>query len=358
MNPSFHEVIVASDAERRDLFLGAAARLGTAVQNVEKDFWVCWTLDVLFNGLEAGGPRLLFKGGTSLSKAFGLISRFSEDIDITVFRDDLGQSADVAELDALSGKQRRARLDDIRNACQSYIAGPLTEQFTQLATAIIPDADFRLEPDPEDKDGQTLLFWYPAVTATTGDYIRSAVKIEAGAKSALDPHVVATVTPYVAQDLPDLNLTVANVTTVKPERTFWDKVIILHGLRQWYDRRGELRHGGQRVSRHYYDVHQLMQAMSAHDWQADHALAIDCAHHARLFFGSADLGLNTAIPGTFTLTPSPAMRDAITRDYAAMSGMVFGEIAQLDAVLASVERFEQMVNSFATVAPPTQEEQR
>lgn len=79
MNPSFHDVIAASDAERRDLFLGTAARLGTAVQNVEKDFWVCWTLDALFNGLAVGGPRLLFKGGTSLSKAFGLISRFSED---------------------------------------------------------------------------------------------------------------------------------------------------------------------------------------------------------------------------------------------------------------------------------------
>jgi predicted nucleotidyltransferase component of viral defense system len=91
LNPAIHAVITASDVERRDLFLGAAARLGTAVQNVEKDFWVCWTLDSLFNGLEVGGPRLLFKGGTSLSKAFGLISRFSEDIDITVFREDLGQ---------------------------------------------------------------------------------------------------------------------------------------------------------------------------------------------------------------------------------------------------------------------------
>jgi len=104
LNPAFHTVITASDVERRDLFLGAAARLGTAVQNVEKDFWVCWTLDALFNGLEVGGPRLLFKGGTSLSKAFGLITRFSEDIDITVFRDDLGQGAEVADLDALSGK--------------------------------------------------------------------------------------------------------------------------------------------------------------------------------------------------------------------------------------------------------------
>ena len=62
MNPSFHDVIAARNAERRDLFLGAAARLGTAVQNVEKD---CWTLDALFNGLAVGGPRLLFKGGIS-----------------------------------------------------------------------------------------------------------------------------------------------------------------------------------------------------------------------------------------------------------------------------------------------------
>lgn len=353
MNPSFHDVIAANDAERRDLFLGTAARLGTAVQNVEKDFWVCWTLDTLFNGLSVGGPRLLFKGGTSLSKAFGLISRFSEDIDITVFRDDLGQAADVAELTALSGKRRRARLDAIRTACQAYIAGPLTVQFTQLAASVIPEARFRLEPDPEDKDGQTLLFWYPAVTATGGDYVRSAVKIEFGAKSALDLHVAATVTPYVAQDLPDLNLTVTNVTTVKPERTFWDKAIILHGLRQWHDR-----HGGQRISRHYYDVHQLMQSVSAHEWQADRALAIDCAQHARLFFGSVDLGLDTAIPGTFTLTPSAAMRDALARDYVAMSGMIFGEIPALNAVLASAEKFEQIVNGATTAASLAHEERR
>jgi len=120
--------------------------------------------------------------------------------------------------------------------------------------------------------------------------------------------------------------------------------MILHGLRQWYDRRGELRHGGQRVSRHYYDVHQLMQAPSADSWQTDHALAIDCARHARLFFGSADLGLDIAVPGTFTLTPTTAMRDALAKDYEAMAGMVFGDIPPLNAVLASAERFEQIVN--------------
>src|SRR3990172_11815803 len=113
MNAAFREVIAAGDDNRRDLFLTTARRLGTAVQNVEKDFWVCWTLDVLFNGLKAGHPRLLFKGGTSLSKSFGLIDRFSEDIDITVFRDDLGEAASIAELEALSGKKHLSPLHPI-----------------------------------------------------------------------------------------------------------------------------------------------------------------------------------------------------------------------------------------------------
>ena len=67
---------------------------------------MCWILDALFNGLQPGGPRLLFKGGTSLSKGFGLIARFSEDIDITVFREDIGEPATVEELESISGKKR------------------------------------------------------------------------------------------------------------------------------------------------------------------------------------------------------------------------------------------------------------
>ena len=85
MNAALQTVVAASTAERRDLFLSAATRVGTTLEYIEKDFWVCWTLDALFNGL-GDRPRLLFKGGTSLSKAFNLISRFSEDIDITVAR--------------------------------------------------------------------------------------------------------------------------------------------------------------------------------------------------------------------------------------------------------------------------------
>ena len=342
MNEAYNDVIAASDRDRNALFAETAARLGTAVQNVEKDFWVCWTLDALFNGMDADSPRLLFKGGTSLSKAFGLIPRFSEDIDITVFRADIGQAVEIAALDALSGKQRRVRLDAIRESCKAYISGPLSARLAQHAAASGGDR-MRLEHDPDDADGQTLLLWYPAAAARADDYIRSAVKIEAGAKSALDPHTVASVVPYIADDL-DLDLRVSNVVTVEAERTFWDKVIILHGLRQWFDRRGALRHGGQRVSRHHYDVHQLLKNERSSAWLKNRALAANCATHARLFFGSTDLGLESAARGTFTLMPSQPMREALRTDYAAMTGMIFGDVPPLDAILASVEEVERQVN--------------
>lgn len=94
MNPDFNRLLTESAGDRLDAFVATARRLGTTVQNVEKDFWVCWTLDALFNGLQPDGPRLLFKGGTSLSKVHGLIERFSEDIDITVFRVDTRMGGD------------------------------------------------------------------------------------------------------------------------------------------------------------------------------------------------------------------------------------------------------------------------
>ena len=101
--------LALSPHDRRVYIEQAAIHRDVSPIMLEKDFWVCWTLDALFNGDNAGDPRLLFKGGTSLSKAYGLISRFSEDIDITIFRDDLGEDASVKDLEALSNNQRRNR---------------------------------------------------------------------------------------------------------------------------------------------------------------------------------------------------------------------------------------------------------
>jgi hypothetical protein len=343
--------LAASAEDRRGAFLATAARLDTGEVNVEKDFWVCWTLEALFNRLTGERPRLLFKGGTSLSKGYGLISRFSEDIDVTVFRDDLGQAAGVTDLEAMSGKKRKAKLQAIKQACQAYVAGPLREQLAArlaetLAAAGI-DAPARIEPDPDDPDAQTLLLWYPSLAAPAdgAGYIRPAVKIESGAKSALDPHHPRRLRPYVDDDLPDLDLAVDGVTTVDPERTFWDKVVIAHGLRRWFDKHGQLKGGGQRVTRHHYDLYRLMGSDVGPAAAANLALGADCVAHARMFFNSPDLDLASARPGSFALTPSPDMRAALAQDYQAMGGMIFGQPPPFEAVMGSLSQLEARLNA-------------
>jgi hypothetical protein len=329
--------------------VGTANRLRTNEQNIEKDFWVCWTLDALFNQLEAGGPRLLFKGGTSLSKGYGLIERFSEDIDITVFREDIGQPATFEELEALSGKKRNARLETIKAACQKYIQGPMLAQLGELLRQELQTGNLkanraRVEADPADPDGQSLLLWYPTSTVEGNAYIRRAIKIESGAKSALDPHAPVVIKPYIADDLPNLNMAVGNVTTVDPRRTFWDKTVILHGLRRWWDHRGELRGGGQRVSRHYYDVYRLLASEIGQKATDDVKMAEDCVRHARMFFNRPDLDLASAVPGSFALTPHDGMLVDLWRDFEAMSGMVFGPIPSMNDVIAAIVELEQRIN--------------
>ena len=349
MTPGFHDIMAATEADRRDLFLSTSMRLGTPIQNVEKDFWVCWMLDLLFNDAGDHEPRLLFKGGTSLSKSHGLISRFSEDIDITVFREDLGQAVEVEDLEGLSGKKQRANLNAIKVACQRYIASILKTRLTTHIASVferagLPMSSSTVTLDPDDSDQQTLLIAYPAVSSQSGDYNPPTVKIEAGAKSALDPHRHTTVTPYLAQEVPNLILAVNNVVTIDAERTFWDKVVIIHGQRRWFERRGGLRRQGQRVSRHYYDLYRLLHSDVGRRAARDLALSRDCARPARMFFNSSDRDLASAQPGSFTLSPLPEMDTQLRRDYTAMVGMIFGEVPEWESIIETIRLFEQQVN--------------
>jgi hypothetical protein len=343
MTAAYKEVISAPPRDRLDLFLATANRLGAPVGNVEKDFWVCWTLNALYHERPPGGPRLLFKGGTSLSKAYGLIQRFSEDIDITVFREDLDEVASVEELEALSNKKRRARLDAIRDACRTYITGPLRD-FLAAQLADATGGAGRIEIDEADPDGQTLLVWYPEVEPRDGAYVRPAVRIESGAKSALDPNRPVTIRPYIAEEAAGLDLAVADVITIEATRTFWDKVVIAHGLRRWYERRGVLRQEGQRVSRHYYDLHCLLNSDVGKAALADRDLGADCVRHARMFFDRPDYDLASAAPGTFAVAPVGEMVDALKRDYANTTAMIFGVAPGFDEIVASAKQIEDAAN--------------
>lgn len=348
MNSAYQSIISASDDDRRGLFLASATRLGTTIQNIEKDFWVCWTLDALFTKLKPGGPRLLFKGGTSLSKAYDLISRFSEDIDVTVFREDIGHTDSLEQLKAFSGNKRRERLAAIKAGCQAYINGRLREELGNYARQTMEAANkapdtLQVVADPDDKDQQSLLIRYPSVVGESG-YVLPSVKIESGAKSALDPNTKKLILPYLATDFRQgSDLGIEGVTTIHAERTFLDKILILHGLTFHFDAKGELR-GNGRMSRHYYDVHRLMTANVGAAACEDEPLIADCVEHARIFFNRKDSGLEYAHRGSFRLVPTGAMRDAVAADYSAMSTMIFGDKPTLASVLESVVRAEELLN--------------
>ena len=339
----FQEIVSASAADRSDLFLTAANRLSAPLINIEKDFWVCWTLNALYHRLPAGGPRMLFKGGTSLSKAYGLINRFSEDIDVTVFRDDLGHTATPEELAALSNKKRKAAIEAIQADCCAYITGPL---LSSLADLIAEDTNGqgRIEIDPADETGQTLLIWYPRVDGSDTGYVQAAVKIESGAKSALDPNSPQTISPYIADDVMGINLAVLDVRTIDAERTFWDKVIIVHGLRNWFDSRGVLRQDGQRISRHYYDLHCTLNTDKGKAAVADLDLGRDCVAHAKTFFNRPAFNLDSAKPGSFSLVPPEDMAARLIADYKNTEAMIFGEAPRFESILKSITTLEDQLN--------------
>ena len=134
------------------------------------------------------------------------------------------------------------------------------------------------------------------------------------------------------------------VRTIDAGRTLWDKVIIVHGLRRWFERRGQLRQEGQRISRHYYDLHCLVEAGIGTATITNGALGAECVRHARLFFDRPDYDLTSATAGTFALSPHAEMAAALKRDYEAMAGMIFGPPPAFEEVLASIRQIEQVIN--------------
>ena len=162
---------------------------------------------------------------------------------------------------------------------------------------------------------------------------------------ALEPNSERTIRPYLHDDVPDGDFGVKNVTTVDVTRTFWDKIVILHGLRRWFDNRGELKGNGQRVSRHHCDVHQLLGSDAGQMALKDRKLCADCVTHARMFFNRPAFDLATATPPTFCVRSEGAMLDGLRRDYRAMSGMIFGDAPAFEDVVGSLEELETALNA-------------
>ena len=342
---AFKSFLALSEWDRRDVFETAAFRLDTLPGHVEKDFWVCLVLDVLYNRLPDGHPRLLFKGGTSLSKVFGLIRRFSEDIDLAVHRGDLGFAGDRDPIIAggLSNKKRNALFKELARACGGYVLGELN---AALATLIGETTDgCEVLPDGDDGDGQTLLVSYPTLYPGGGAaYVSPRVKIEAGARSALEPDVTCAVRPYVADDLPDWPFDVGNVATLAAKRTYWEKLLILHGVHCGYRDEKRLPADKDRISRHYYDTATMTASEVGGSALSDEGLLDAVRNHNLVAFRQAWKRFEEAVPGTVQLVPQPGLRAAIERDYRAMRDMILGDAPAFEWIMDRLLHAETVIN--------------
>jgi len=254
------------------------------------------------------------------------------------------------DLECISGKKQRKYFEGITTACQQYIKLHLQPRLEKTIHSIFSEFTSKekipiVELDPTDKSQQTILIRYSGINQIGNNYIAPTVKIEGGAKSALDPHKSTAIFPYIAHEMKSEQFRVPNVITIDAERTFWDKIVILHGIRRWYDSKGVMRQNGHRFSRHYYDVYQLLNSDIGNLAKSRLDLAADCTRHAKMFFNSSSLDLNSAQPGTFSIVPCQDMQKILKNDYDAMSGMIFGDIPDFSAIIESLIVLEKELNS-------------
>ncbi len=335
-----------SAADQTLTFEQAGARKGLTPSSVEKDFWVSWTLRELF-GLPSLADRLTFKGGTSLSKAWSLIDRFSEDIDLTIHRESLGFGAPNDPEAAKSKTQRGVRMKALVAACGAHVGSRVLPELAATIDAALAGRPWDLSPDPDDPDAQTLLYRYPSLfPVSQARYLRPVVKIEFGARSDPSPSETRTIRPLVAEVFPRaFEDAECPVRALSPLRTFWEKAMLLH--EETYRPAHKPRR--PRMARHYYDVHRLIDRGIARDACADPALFDRVIQHRRLFFAQNWVDYATLRPGTLRLGPAAAHEDAWRADYGAMEREMFtAPPPSFDTILASVRAFETWFNARAT----------
>ena len=331
--------------DRADLFATVAARRGLNAAIVEKDFWVCWTLRRLFT-LENPPAGLLFKGGTSLSKVFKVIERFSEDIDLSFNRVDLGFGGTGDPAVAHSGKQRQKSLDALTQTCRHIIRDVFLPRLRAAFRAALPEERaWKLEIADDDPDQQTIVFQYPAglaqASAAVPAYVRPVVRMELGARSEHWPATMGEVVPYAAEDFPDLFRTrTSTVHVLAAERTYWEKATILH---MWHHAPADksLR---DRQSRHYYDLVRMYQHGIGREAMKNTDLLLKVAEHKSVFFASAAARYAEARPGTLRLVPPESRFAELRRDYQSMQEMIFGEMPSFDELMKTLREIEAAIN--------------
>ena len=331
-------------AEERALYWRTySERKGVPNFIVEKDFWVYWLLGRIF-----ATPRLgadcVFKGGTSLSKVFGVINRFSEDIDLGLSPASLGwKEADLD--DAPSTKQRQKRAKQLEADCADAVNSRfLPELETVVSSLLGPRSEgghwLNFELDAVSHS-PVILFPYPQAVPP-GSYIAPAVKIEFGSLTDQRPIGTHLITPLIAElgleAFADLR---AEVVALEIERTFWEKATILHA--EYH--RPAAQPIRDRLARHYSDFAALWRHPGGHAMAARLDLLERVRAHKSKFFGSSWAHYETAVPGTLRITAPNTRLAELRRDYAAMEPMFLSPPPRFEEVIETLREAEQSINA-------------
>ena len=330
-------------AERRLLLEQVAAGQGVVSVIVEKDFWVCWALGRIF-AAGAIAPHLVFKGGTSLSKVFRVIDRFSEDIDLSVAPEHLGTTE--AELDeAPSVSQRAKRLTALAESCKACVRDQFQHALEAGIAAVLgpakEGADW-LEFEVDAMAGTpNLWFSYPSALPQAGGYIAKRVKLEFGALTHQRPTGKYAISAMLAKTLGDsCDDFEHSVVALEISRTFWEKATILHAE---YHRPPE-NPSRDRFARHYADFVALWLHDSRPQCLARMDLLEDVVRHKSRYFASAWANYDTARRGSFRLVPPKHRHAALALDYAAMQPMFLSKRPSFEALLLQLMQAEEALN--------------
>ncbi len=300
---------------------------------VEKDWWVVQTLTILF---ELGiGKHLVFKGGTSLSKSWDIIERFSEDVDLAVDRAFYGFEGEL-------GKERRTKL---RKKANSYIRETLFPELQKAFVAMgLMEVKIELEEiTTSDQDPVIINVNYPNVIESPG-YIRPRVQIEIGCRSLIEPLENRPLLSLVDVTYPEAQFSQkpVNIPSVLPERTFLEKIFLLHEE----FKRPEDKIRVDRLSRHLYDVYKLSNTEFAAKALSNKELYETLVKHRYSFTRMGGVDYNLHQPQTIHIIPNPDLMPAWAADYKTMQEqMIHGESPGFEELIGSLKNLNKLINT-------------
>lgn len=323
-----------NENDRKALFHNTAAKMGMTDAIVEKDFWVCYMLDYLFHRC-AWKDNIAFKGGTSLSKAYGLIERFSEDIDLILDWRVLGYGINEPWENRSNTKQ-----DIFNKEANTKAEIFLRDTFLpSIITDLTQEIGENIKCFIDEDDPQTVKIAYPNSFADMS--ILQEIRLEIGALAAWTPVKVADITPYAAQRYGRLfKQPSTDILTVLPERTFWEKVTILH--REAF--RAEDRPFPSRYSRHYYDLYRMMQTSVKDNALADNDLLTRVVEFKDKFYRCPWARYDLAKRGTMRLMPPEYNISKLRADYDHMQNMLFGDKPSFEEIMDGIAKLESEIN--------------